>query len=138
MHGRPIARTLPGEPGLETWADDLDKRAINHGLGICRTGVTADRICALGGIGCDVDHIAIAWTPAPVDVDELVAQVAKSFHDWGWDRHPLEGLSGTDAEHAWTRDDKFAHCSEEQERWLAAAGHVVDTVILPRLLNLGG
>lgn len=31
----------------------------NRGWGACNTGVNAPRICVLGGIGCNIDHVTI-------------------------------------------------------------------------------
>lgn len=61
---------------LSTWDMALDpqaNRAMNDGWGACNTGARAKdlyarstdgdampRVCELGGIGCDVDHRAVA------------------------------------------------------------------------------
>lgn len=39
-----------------TWDDQPERRAANHGAGLCNTGAEAPRVCELGGIGCDVAH----------------------------------------------------------------------------------
>lgn len=45
---------------LHTWEDRPERRQANDGVGMCNTGSGKRIICALGGSGCDVDHIAIA------------------------------------------------------------------------------
>lgn len=53
-------RTIRQSPGTHTWEHKPEYQAENGGLGMCNTGSGQRMICALGGIGCDVDHITIA------------------------------------------------------------------------------
>ena len=48
----------------EVWDHRPEYRQENEGLGMCNTGWGREHgypklVCALGGIGCNVDHIAI-------------------------------------------------------------------------------
>lgn len=63
MKHRPIyGWPLPKEQ-RETWRFQPDYREKNDGAGYCNTAWGNDNdthvICALGGIGCNVDHFAI-------------------------------------------------------------------------------
>lgn len=53
-------RTIQRDQSTHTWEHEPANRACNGGLGNCNTGSGKRMICALGGIGCDVDHISIA------------------------------------------------------------------------------
>jgi hypothetical protein len=56
-----------GEPqivgaGIGVWITGVldEYRRENGGLGMCNTGSGKRIVCAMGGSGCDVDHVAIA------------------------------------------------------------------------------
>lgn len=59
---------------LETW--DLvgmeSFRRENDGRGMCNTGIGADRICELGGIGCNVNHTYVMIRNIQVDMAKWV------------------------------------------------------------------
>lgn len=98
MYGLQLPR-----PMIELWAERPDYLAANDGWGMCNTGWGVHRpeyetcVCALGGIGCNVDHVTLkrAW-----DVR------VKAMLFAGWD------------DHLWT----FEGLSEEDEAFLRAFG----------------
>jgi hypothetical protein len=49
-----------GSRMLHTWERRPEYRRENGGLGMCNTGSGKRIVCAMGGSGCDVDHVAIA------------------------------------------------------------------------------
>lgn len=53
----------PRRPGTYVWEGHprgVEYRLENDGMGMCNTGSGLPHNCVLGGIGCDVDHVAIA------------------------------------------------------------------------------
>ena len=60
------------EMRLETWPLFEEFRRANNGQGMCNSGVNADRICELGGIGCNVDHKFVMLRNIQVDLAKQV------------------------------------------------------------------
>ncbi len=60
MRRRSYTTPLPGARDTHTWDNERLNRSRNGGVGLCNTGSGKRLICALGGIGCDVDHITVA------------------------------------------------------------------------------
>lgn len=80
LHSLTGRRRLPhitGAKYLERWDDKPDRyHTTNDGFGVCNTGWGMENhaqiTCPLGGIGCNVDHIAIARAgSAPEAADHL-------------------------------------------------------------------
>lgn len=98
-----------GQVGLEVWDRHPERearRAANNGLGMCNTGVRPRHVCALGGLGCDVDHALIAREALSVALPQAEGyrRIAMLILDGSADRDPaaflpaVKAISGEQAE----------------------------------------
>jgi hypothetical protein len=61
---------------LKVWPEGSPRERMNEGAGCCNTGSGFYGICALGGIGCDIDHAKIARRTGA----SLAAALGRSCH----------------------------------------------------------